>query len=144
MEKELLCSRRSLMSLTEPEPIGLKYKSLDKKIVCIVYAVSFKYPTTMRWAIILLLGCSFGSKKKGEVSATISDEEKFWCRKNPGSKDSEQLAVFPFKKAGRLQYEPYVGGEGGPRKCLFDQGESNPQTVDDSLLEECKPCESKK
>ena len=52
----------------------------------------------MRWVLILLLGCIFGSKKTDEVSATISDEEKFWCRKYPGSNDPKQLAVFPFRK----------------------------------------------
>ena len=95
----------------------------------------------MRWVLILLLGCSLGSKKTGEVSATISDEEKFWCRMNPGSNDPERLAVFPFKRNGRLQYKPYVGRQGGPRKCLFNQTSGAVLVVDDGHLEECKPCD---
>ena len=90
-----------------------------------------------------MLGCSLGSKKTGEVSATISDEEKFWCRKNPGDNDPEQLAVFPFKRNGRLHYKPYKGWSGGPHRCSFNQDESVPVVVSDSNSEECVPCEGK-
>ena len=92
-----------------------------------------------------MLGCSLGSKKTGEVSATISDEEKFWCRKNPGSNDPEQLAVFPFKRSerGRLHYKPYKSWANGPHRCSFNQDDSEPVVVNDSLVEDCVPCEGK-
>ena len=98
----------------------------------------------MRFVLILLLGCSFGSKKKGEVSATISDEEKFWCRKNPGSNDPEQLAVFPFKKwdtSLKTFYEPHQE-KGSSKKCVFEQtNQFTPRVGDNGVkLEDCKPC----
>ena len=97
----------------------------------------------MRWVLILLLAVSFGSKKKGEVSATISDEEKFWCRKNLGDNDPEQLAVFPFRKVRKLHYKPYKRWSGGPHMCSFNQDNREPLQTDDSLVEECVPCKGK-
>ena len=78
------------------------------------------------------------------VSSAYSEEELFWCRKNPGSNDPEELAVFPFKKwDGSLKtfYKPYQE-KGGSHMCVFNQTSRDTLTVgmNGVKLEDCVPC----
>ena len=94
----------------------------------------------MRFSLLVIL-CSC----EVVVSSAYSEEEMFWCRKNPGwNNDPEELAVFPFKKwDGSLKtfYKPYQE-KGGSHMCVFNQTSRDTLTVgmNGVKLEDCVPC----